>query len=189
MRDGLGKKIIPLLHKPCTLPSSFNLQFGRFQRIDFTVGEYQASLSKLVGSIKALKPVKQQENVDKPIQVALKRIENVRNNVFSSVAIDGLNLSTLPDELFSLEDINNLDISRNRLSTIPLEICQYTKLRKLHLGSNEFTELPLCLFRLKQLTHLYINDNKISTIPAEISQLQNLEMLRSEQQSTICFAS
>jgi Leucine-rich repeat (LRR) protein len=181
--DQKDKKVLPLLYKPCDLPASFNLQFGRIQRIDFTGGNYQASLRKLLKSIKSFLgeavEIAQQKQQDRgsSLQIALEKIEEARVNDFSSVAIDGLNLVEVPQTIYTLKDLENFDISRNLLAIIPHEICQLTDLKSLHLDSNRFSEIPRCIFGLKNLTHLYLNDNNFSSLPVEMGNLKKLEML------------
>ena len=50
--DAKGKRILPLLHRPCKLPASFELRFGNVQRADFSRGNYETNLVKLLASIK-----------------------------------------------------------------------------------------------------------------------------------------
>jgi Leucine-rich repeat (LRR) protein len=181
--DQKDKKVLPLLYKSCELPSSFNLQFGRIQRIDFTSGDYQTSLRELLESIKSLLgeaveiAEQKQQYKGSSLQIALKRIEEVLANDSASVAIDGLNLLEVPQTIFTLKDLENLDLSRNLLTTIPCEICQLTGLKSLHLDGNRFSEIPRCTFGLRNLTHLYLNDNELSSLPAELGNLTKLEML------------
>ncbi|ORX58932.1 L domain-like protein [Hesseltinella vesiculosa] len=65
-----------------------------------------------------------------------------------------------------------LDISRNRLADIPLEVALLTHLRVLNASSNQITDLPSALYR--HLTHLQVlnlSQNQLHTIPDELPDL------------------
>ena len=49
--DAKGKRVLPLLYKPCRLPAWFELRFGNVQRADFSRGSYETNLTKLLASI------------------------------------------------------------------------------------------------------------------------------------------
>jgi formylglycine-generating enzyme required for sulfatase activity len=49
--DKKGKRVLPLLHRPCKLPPSFELRFGNVQRADFSCRSYETNLVELLVSI------------------------------------------------------------------------------------------------------------------------------------------
>jgi formylglycine-generating enzyme required for sulfatase activity len=49
--DTKGKRVLPLLYKPCGLPKWFELSFGNVQRADFSRGSYDTNLTELLASI------------------------------------------------------------------------------------------------------------------------------------------
>ncbi len=49
--DQHGKRVLPLLYKPCKLPRAFQLRFSNVQRADFTSGGYDTNLTALLGSL------------------------------------------------------------------------------------------------------------------------------------------
>jgi sulfatase modifying factor 1 len=49
--DAKGKRVLPLLYKPCGLPAWFELRFGNVQRADFSRGSYETNLAELLISI------------------------------------------------------------------------------------------------------------------------------------------
>jgi formylglycine-generating enzyme required for sulfatase activity len=49
--DAKGKRVLPLLYKPCRLPAWFELRFGNVQRADFSRGSYETNLTELLVSI------------------------------------------------------------------------------------------------------------------------------------------
>lgn len=82
-----------------------------------------------------------------------------------------LNLSTLskldriPDELFELTDLEELNLGGHRLTEVPDEITRLENLSELYLYGNQFTVFPAPVFRLKSLTLLDIYNNHISSFP------------------------
>ena len=109
-------------------------------------------------------------------------------------------LETFPEEILTLSDtLEILDLSRNRLSSLPEAFGQLKKLRILFLSENLFTELPEVLSLCESLTMigfksnqidripenalppkvrwLILTDNKISALPGSIGELPELQKL------------
>ncbi len=91
-----------------------------------------------------------------------------------------LNLKSLP-ALFHKEPftfrLTSLNLSSNKLTEFPKEICQLQKLEVLHLSNNQLTELPREICQLTNLTTLDLSDNRLTELPEEIYKLTNLEIL------------
>ncbi|ABG59405.1 leucine-rich repeat-containing protein kinase family protein [Cytophaga hutchinsonii] len=75
------------------------------------------------------------------------------------------NLTEVPAEVFQLADtLEILDLSGNRLHSLPQEMACLTRLRILFLSDNDFTIFPEVLKELKQLDMLGIKANNIQVI-------------------------
>lgn len=86
-------------------------------------------------------------------------------------------LTLLPEGLadrIKKEAITRLDLSRNRLSTVPAIL---NGLQVIDLAHNSFTELPLEVCKLTGLKGLILKCNNIKSLPQEITELQQLEEL------------
>ncbi|KAK7508432.1 hypothetical protein BaRGS_00000671 [Batillaria attramentaria] len=59
-----------------------------------------------------------------------------------------------------------LDLRNNGLSSLPNEMCSLQCLRELVLSYNRFAEVPRVVYELRKLEILFINDNQVSTIDA-----------------------
>jgi len=70
--------------------------------------------------------------------------------------------------------LTELELSGNKLKTIPEGLFNITALRELSLSRNEISELPEALTRLQRIRTLDLADNVISSLPASISALQSL---------------
>src|SRR4051794_26161121 len=73
--------------------------------------------------------------------------------------LSGLNLRTLPSELFELTALTRLDLRSNGLRALPAEIGRLTALTTLDLSGNGLTTLPAEIGGLTALTTLYLHGN------------------------------
>ena len=110
--------------------------------------------------------------------------------IFTNQTIKLLNLSNnrlsiLPKEICNLINITNLDLSNNKLSILPLEICNLINITNLDLSDNQLETLPLEIGKLINLTYLELFNNQLSTLPKEIINLINLtDLYLSDNQLT-----
>ncbi|XP_012588714.1 PREDICTED: leucine-rich repeat and calponin homology domain-containing protein 3 isoform X2 [Condylura cristata] len=70
-----------------------------------------------------------------------------------------------------LTDTTRADLSRNRLSEIPIEACHFVSLENLNLYQNCIRYIPEAILNLQALTFLNISRNQLSTLPAHLCNL------------------
>ncbi|XP_053420513.1 DISP complex protein LRCH3 isoform X6 [Nycticebus coucang] len=70
-----------------------------------------------------------------------------------------------------LTDTTRADLSRNRLSEIPLEACHFVSLENLNLYQNCIRYIPEAVLNLQALTFLNISRNQLSTLPVHLCSL------------------
>ncbi|XP_056121852.1 LOW QUALITY PROTEIN: DISP complex protein LRCH3 [Rhinichthys klamathensis goyatoka] len=70
-----------------------------------------------------------------------------------------------------LTDTTRADLSRNRLTELPVEVCMFVSLENLNLYQNCLRSVPESLINLQSLTYLNISRNQLSTLPAHLCRL------------------
>jgi len=98
---------------------------------------------------------------------------------------DGLDLSrnrisTLPPEIGEIESLTVLDISHTGLVEVPPEVGNLTKLRILKVAKNQLTKLPDEICQLTDLITLDASVNKIRLLPQGFGNLTSLQQLQLE---------
>lgn len=106
-------------------------------------------------------------------------IRNI-SEVYSSETLKSLDLSsnkleTIPRSINKLDRLMSLDLSHNKLETLPAEIGQLSALRSLNLRDNYLRSLPEEIGSLKNLEELDISATKIELLPKSIVNLKNLK--------------
>jgi hypothetical protein len=107
----------------------------------------------------------------------------MRNTTLVSCNLSSNVLTKIPPKLpskFSL--ITELNLSHNRLSTLPEEISECTQLEKVDISHNSFISIPQRLFSLPALINLNARKNFIADIDVEVllSNPSTLETLNLE---------
>jgi leucine-rich repeat protein SHOC2 len=86
-------------------------------------------------------------------------------------------LSSLPENLGDLKDLEELTIIRTEISAIPESLYQLSKLKKLDLRQNKIASLGSEISNLKSLEWLDVSLNRLERIPEELEKLTSLKEL------------
>lgn len=87
-------------------------------------------------------------------------------------------LKEVPLEVFTeFPNLQLLDLSRNRLRTLPHQLGLLKNLKKLILNKNKLEELPAEIGQLEDLRELVISQNELVTLPREIGDLKKLRYI------------
>lgn len=96
----------------------------------------------------------------------------------TTLNLSGQKLSSVPKYVFERTNLTNLNLSNNLLSgSLPAEIRLLSKLRSLDLSNNNFTGVPAEIGQLSQLEILDLSGNAITGLPHELANLKNLKSL------------
>ncbi|XP_019622158.1 PREDICTED: uncharacterized protein LOC109468350 [Branchiostoma belcheri] len=86
-------------------------------------------------------------------------------------------LTSLPEDLTRLTEVVRLDLNRNKLRTFPEVLLKMAQLRDLNLGENDFTSLPSDIGKLIKLRKLWLRRLSLTTLPIAVCFLRNLRTL------------
>lgn len=96
----------------------------------------------------------------------------------SALDLSGRGLTAIPAYVFSRTDLQQLDLSNNRLTDAPQsQIGQLKNLTSLDLSKNALTGLPAELGQLKKLEVLNVSNNQLTGLPMELGNLTQLRVL------------
>src|SRR3989338_6152271 len=122
------------------------------------------------------------EITDENRQEAKLRIENFLNDESkNTLDLSSLSLASLPP-IFNtdpfIKRLTKLDISHNRLTSLPSEIGRLQALQLLGVSNNQLTSLPAEIGGLQALQGLGVSNNRLTSLPSEIGRLQALQLLK-----------
>lgn len=83
----------------------------------------------------------------------------------------------LPKTMAKLENLEELDLGRNRLKIIPPEIASLHKLKVLVLDYNDIQEIPSFIGELENLQQLSIRSNGGVKLPESLAKIEGLKIL------------
>jgi leucine-rich repeat protein SHOC2 len=85
-------------------------------------------------------------------------------------------VKSLPGTIGKLQNLEELDLGRNRIKSIPSQIASLQKLKRLALDHNDIQELPAFVGNLKNLQELSVCDNGGIKLPTSLSNLSGLKI-------------
>lgn len=92
--------------------------------------------------------------------------------------LSGTGLDRLPAYVLERTDLEELDISNNRLTgALPSEIGRLVNLKVVDASGNQMTGVPAEVGKLRDLRTLDLSNNRLTGLPMELGQLSNLEVL------------
>lgn len=111
-------------------------------------------------------------------------LERIPHAIFSLTNLQELDLKSNSirtiEEIISFQHLKRLTCLKlwhNKIITIPPSISQVRSLEALHLSHNKLESLSPALFTLPKLRHLDLSHNAIPTLPPDVGLLHNLQYL------------
>lgn len=117
-------------------------------------------------------------NIDKLYNLSESQLHSALNKMcdycqkIQLLYLCNLKLTTLPSHLNRLTDLRLLDVSRNKISSIP-SLLPLAPVQVI-LDHNELTSLPADLFNMDDIESFSCSDNKLKEFPAVLSNLKGL---------------
>jgi hypothetical protein len=105
------------------------------------------------------------------LEAALQRIGQEAAAPTGALALAGLGLDALPDALRELTALRELDLSRNRLTELPVWVDRLRALESLSVRDNRLSALPESLTALTRLKRLDLSGNHFAEIPRWLGRL------------------
>lgn len=78
-------------------------------------------------------------------------------------------------ELWRIPGLRVLDVSDNRLESVPREIALLAHLEELHISNNQLSALPEELAQLTRLRILDVRGNRLQTVPRSLTSIALLD--------------
>ncbi|XP_028664908.1 leucine rich repeat containing 8 VRAC subunit Aa [Erpetoichthys calabaricus] len=109
-------------------------------------------------------------------------LERIPHSIFSlhnlqEIDLKDNNLKTI-EEIISFQHLHRLVCLKlwyNQIAYIPIQIGTLTNLERLYLNRNKIDKIPSQLFFCRKLRYLDLSHNNLTSIPADIGFLQNLQ--------------
>lgn len=108
-------------------------------------------------------------------------LERIPHSIFSLHNLQELNLRDnnlkTVEEIISFQHLHRLTCLKlwyNQIAYIPVQIGNLTGLERLYLNRNQIDKIPVQLFFCRKLRYLDLSHNNLTSIPVEISFLQSL---------------
>lgn len=127
------------------------------------------------------------QEIEKELEIQFIKVDNfnfntsigfrVENDRIKGLSLYKCEITKLPESLFKLIFLEELNLSFNQLTTLPDSIIRLTSLQKLDLSYNMFKSIPKSLFFLTSLEELSLNVNQIESISKKIMNLISLQKL------------
>ncbi len=108
----------------------------------------------------------------------LDQIENIKNLTFvKELNLSKNKLKTLPEWISNFKSLEKLNLNYNNFIEIPKPIGSLSALKELKMEDNDIRKFPEFITGLKNLEALSLDSNKIKTIPSSIENLKTLQEL------------
>ena len=106
------------------------------------------------------------------LNMSIVQLENLQN-----LNLSDNKLTDVPKEIGNLHNLQILYLYNNKLMHVPKEIGNLQNLQLLHLSNNQLTNVPKEIGNLQNLKYIYLHNNQLTDVPEEIGNLKNLQRL------------
>ncbi|KAG6447588.1 hypothetical protein O3G_MSEX005044 [Manduca sexta] len=117
------------------------------------------------------------------LQISENKLKEIPNDVFNlcdvlrNLDLSKNKLTYLPEDICKLKHLKQLNLDNNKIDTIPNFLCNLQKLELLNVSNNLLVNLPQNLNNLRHLKQVYASHNKIQDFPKQLLGLQTLEVV------------
>jgi len=86
-------------------------------------------------------------------------------------------ITTIPDSIFGFLHLEHLDLSFNDIETLPDGICLLENLKKLNLSNNSMRKLPKNIDQLSSLQKINLISNQLEHLPISMGNIPTLQVI------------
>ena len=106
-------------------------------------------------------------------------LSNSLSHLVGDIIYLGTNkLTSLPESIRELTQLENLMLSNNSLTSLPDSIGELTQLKTLYLNGNKLTSLPDTIGNLINLKFLVLSGNELTIYPKSLDKLINTKIIK-----------
>ncbi|XP_016397069.1 volume-regulated anion channel subunit LRRC8D-like isoform X2 [Sinocyclocheilus rhinocerous] len=147
----------------------------------------KSNLTKIPTNITDLSPhlIKLVVHNDGTKLLVLNSLKKMMN--LAELELHNCELERIPHAIFSLTNLQELDLKSNNIRTIE-EVISFQHLKRLNclkLWHNKIISIPLSISHVKNLEFLYLSHNKLETLPTTLFSLLKLRYLDVSQNSIV----
>jgi len=113
---------------------------------------------------------------DKGLEKFPPELFKVENNL-RNLDLSNNKISTLPQNMGNFKMMKTLTMSQNKINMIPEDIGKMSKLENLNLSFNLLQSIPSTFQQLRHLREVCLSHNQISTFPQSLLNLKQLNVL------------
>ena len=117
---------------------------------------------------------------DKSLPIIPQLPVTIHEGLFSSLSsldLSNTKLQSLPECVFSLNNLEHLKIERNEFLSLPSEICKLQSLKSINASENKIQGLPDNFGNLELLEIVNLSFNNLCHLPSSCSALNHLKVL------------
>ena len=104
-------------------------------------------------------------DIEIPLFLSGGKKNNYKNTYIKCFKINKLSSIYKEDNIITIYNKTELELSYNKITSIPSEIGQLNNLQELNLSHNQITSIPSEIGQLNNLQELYLSNNQITSIP------------------------
>ena len=108
---------------------------------------------------------------------SLEEALKIRKDSVFGIDLSRQKLSSLPSQLFDFKELRYLNLSKNKFNRINDSLSLLSHLEIIDFSVNKFEAFPAVIFQLIQLKEILISRNQIEKIPEEIKYCAALQIL------------
>lgn len=172
-----NKEIVLLLEIDVKIADIIRPEFMAF-RANIRHIRYQEDAILLKGDIEAfaLEMINLLE-LERTLSPLQKRIITEIKLKSGTLKIDGLGLDVIPDAVFELSHLTELNLEHNNVTSVPEAISSLANLKILNLNNNPLHDFPDSILKLPNLEVLDLSNTKVESLPEALTQLKHFRKL------------